>query len=345
MKPFLESSRRSRLHRLRKLAKVAIYAYGMGDAHLELIKYGENIIYRVDLPSVNKASSESSPYFPNRYVLRIHAMGDQEAIASEFTWLMALSQEAGLTVPAPVPTPDGRLLVTINTPGIPNGRVVSLMRWLEGRRIHRDFHPQHLSALGKAVAAMHNFSAGWKPPAGFARPVWDWDSLLGGSFFNHPLDELLHSLPTNIQEPFQQISSDIRQTMDSLGKGVDAFGLIHADLYPENVLFKGREAYLIDFEDCGYGCWMWDIAVALCSWAWGDDWEHMRDAFREGYDLVRVLPEAQWDQLDLFVATQFATIVIWSTEFLALDPKRVAEYVPWRNDNAEKLIRYFDRQR
>jgi Ser/Thr protein kinase RdoA (MazF antagonist) len=81
--------------------------------------------------------------------------------------------------------------------------------------------------------------------------------------------------------------------------------------------------------------------VALCQWAWKEDWERMRDAFREGYARVRILPEAQWAQLDLFVATQFATMVLWASAFLKHDPRRVAEYEPWRNDNGNKLLGYF----
>jgi hypothetical protein len=88
---------------------------------------------------------------------------------------------------------------------------------------------------------------------------------------------------------------------------------------------------------------MWDIAVALCQWAWGTEWERMRDAFREGYTQYRILPEVHWDKLDLFVATQFATMVLWSSEFLKHDPKRVAEYEPWRNNNVNKLLDYFNR--
>ena len=88
---------------------------------------------------------------------------------------------------------------------------------------------------------------------------------------------------------------------------------------------------------------MWDIAVALCHWAWGADWERMRDAFQEGYSQNGTLPEAQWSQLDLFVATQFATMVLWASAFLKHDPKRVEEYELWRNDTGNKLLGYFNR--
>jgi Ser/Thr protein kinase RdoA (MazF antagonist) len=325
------------------LAKEALKAYGMDDARLNFIQYFENIIYRVDTKAAITNSRMGEPYTPGRYLLRIHAMGDMEAIASELTWLDALSQEAGLSVPAPVPTADGKLLTSIITPGIPNGRVVSLMRWLDGRSIRNGLRPKHLTALGRAVAQMHSFSEGWHPPSEFTRPDWDWEAQLGGCMFDHPLEELVESMPVKSREPFQVISREAKQVMQALGKDSDAYGLIHADLYPENVLYKAGNAYPIDFEDCGFGYWMWDNAVALCQWAWGEDWKRMRNAFREGYSQIRSLPETQWAQLDLFVATQFATMLLWASEFLKHDPKRVAEYTPWRDDSGNKLLSYFNR--
>jgi Ser/Thr protein kinase RdoA (MazF antagonist) len=217
------------------------------------------------------------------------------------------------------------------------------MRWLDGRKLHKGIRPEHLTALGQVVAEMHTFSSGWKPPAGFTRPYWDWDSQLGGSMFRHPMEQITASIPPKFREPFEFISKEAKQLMESIGKGPDAFGMIHSDLYPENVLFKGGRAFPIDFEDCGYGLWMWDIAIALCTWAWGNDWEQMRDSFWEGYSQIHKLPMRQWEQIDLFVATQFATMVLWSSALLMNDPKRVAEYVPWREDNGNRLLGYFNR--
>lgn len=321
---------------------MALEAYGLAGARLKFIQYTENIIYRVDLPGRDSHLDSLNPYIENRYLLRIHAMGDAAAIGSELTWLAALEQ-AGLPVPAPVRTPDGELLTTISTPGMPNGRVVSLMHWLDGRRYRKGLEPKHLTALGRVVAQLHNFSAGWKTPAEFSRPVWDWDSQMGGSMFRHPMEQVVDSIPSKYRQPFQVISQEAKLVMGSLGKDTDAFGLIHADLYPENVLFKAGRALPIDFDDCGYGYWMWDIAVALCEWAWGKEWEPMRDAFLGGYTQIRTLPASQWSQLDLFVAIQFATMVLWSSALFLNDPKRSAEYIPWREDNGVRLLGYFER--
>jgi len=313
------------------------------DATLTFVQYFENIIYRVDLPGSEASSGGDSPYHSNRYLLRIHAMGDEQAIASELTWLTALNQEAGLPVPAPIKTIDGQILTKIVTPGIPQGRVVSMMCWLNGRNLKNGLKPQHLRALGRVVAQMHNFSADWQPPAGFSRPQWNWESQLGGSMFRHSFDDVIATIPAKFLQSFMVISNDAQQTMNEFGNSSDAYGLIHSDLYPENVLFKAGKAYPIDFEDCGFGYWMWDISIALCKWAWTSEWECMRDAFRDGYAEFRTLPEAQWSKLDLFIATQFATMVLWSSALLMNDPKRQAEYVPWREDNGNKLLGYFNR--
>lgn len=343
MKAYRDLTRRGRLHRLRKLAESALAAYGPTGGSLSFIQYTANIIYRVDELGAGRIKDYSSPYHSNRYVMRIHAMDDAEAIESELNWLYALNREAGLSVPAPVLTTDGKLLTNVVTRGVPNGRIVSLLRWMDGQRLNQGLCPKHLTALGQMVAQLHTFSADWRPPTGFTRPEWDWDSQLGGSMFDYSREELIAFMPSKFQEPFQAVSQEAKRTMESLGKGRDAYGLIHADLYPENVLFRAGKAFPIDFEDCGYGYWMWDIAVALCHWAWGDDWEYRRDAFRDGYAHVRTLPDSQWRLLDLFIATQFATMVLWASAFLKDDPQRAAEHEPWRDENGNKLLLYFKR--
>lgn len=58
--------------------------------------------------------------------------------------------------------------------------------------------------------------------------------------------------------------------------------------------------------------------MALCEWARGEHRERMRDAFYNGYARLRTLLQVQWSLLDLFVATQFATVVLWSSPSLRL---------------------------
>ncbi len=338
---FRDLSRRERLHCFRQLAKHALRLYDLEGAELYFLQYGENVIYRVDLPDESSQILKDTPCVPNRCLLRLHAWNEPAYIDSEMTWLDALANSAGLPVQTPLRTLDGEFLAKVSSPDLPQGRWVTLLGWLDGRKLDKRLGPSHLGALGRVVAQLHNFSAAWQPPDGFTRPKWDWDAQLGGSLFERNRDELVKSMPLKFQAPFITLSSDAQQAMTRLGEGSDAFGLIHADLYPENILYKAGQAFPIDFEDCGYSWWIWDIAVALCTWAWEENWEEMRDAFYEGYAAVRTLPEEQWRHLELFIAAQYGTMLLWASAFLANDPARAAEYVPWRDDSGQRLLQYF----
>lgn len=344
MKPYNELTRLGQLRRIRQLAEAALDAYGLRGARLTFVQYTANIIYRVDVPSPGPNANGPGFYVPNRYLLRVLYTNHWEGVKGEMTWLAALSREAGIPVPEPVPTLEGELLIRIATPGMPEERIVSLMRWIDGQRLTNGFRPDHFRAWGRAVARVHEFSAGWQPPEGFERPVWDWEGQLGGRYFDCSIEDLVASMPQHLQGPFEIVSQETREVMEGLGKGPDVYGLIHADTFPENVLFKDGDAYLIDFEDCGFGYWLWDVAVALCLWPWTEEWTWRRDAFLDGYSQVRTLPESQLRHLDLFMAAQYATMVLWASLFIRNDPARRAEHEAWRDEDGARLLRYFERR-
>jgi Ser/Thr protein kinase RdoA (MazF antagonist) len=342
VKPYDELTRLGQLRRIRQLAGAALDAYGLRGARLTFLRYFANITYRVDVPGPVPLQDSSSPYLPNRYLLRVLLSNHWEYAKGEMTWLRALSREAALPVPEPVPTPTGELLTRITTPGVPGGRIVSLMRWVDGRRRTTKLRPRHFRAWGRLVARLHAFAAGWQPPEGFERFVWDWEGLLGGRGFGHTVEELVGSMPEHLQEPFQMVSSETRTVMESLGRGPDAYGIVHGDMYPDNVLFKAGEVFPIDFEDCGFGYWLWDIAVALSQQPWTESWYRQRDAFLEGYAQIHMLPESQLGHLDLFMAADYATGVLWASSFIQDDPARRAEHEAWRDENGVMLLRYLE---
>jgi Ser/Thr protein kinase RdoA (MazF antagonist) len=191
---------------------------------------------------------------------------------------------------------------------------------------------------------MHKFSAGWQPPGIFSRFTWDWEGLFGknGELCNYPTKELVFSLPKKYRDPFIVVSQEIQKVMNDFGKGTDAYGLIHADLYPDNILFKAGEPRIIDFEDCGFGYWMYDIGVALAQWAWTDKWLMIRDAFIEGYSEIRNLDQDQLRYLDLFIAAQYAVMVLWGAMFIRNDPAMRVEHEKWLQKEGARLLCYYE---
>jgi len=342
MKPYHELTRLGQLRRLRKLAETALSAYGLEGAKLTFQHYEGNAIFRVDAPGTPMATNEDL-FVPNRYNLRLLSMNDPEATAGELIWLAALRDEAGLPVPEPVPSLNGKLLTTFSTPGVPQGKVVSLMRWVDGQQLSvKSLTRQHVCAWGKLVGRLHNFAAAWTPPAGYKRFHWDWDGILGNGVLEEPVDQLIAAMPRKYRELFEIISAETRKTMDMLGKEPEVYGMVHIDMYLENVLFKNGEPRVIDFEDCGFGYYLYDLGIIFSQWMWQPTMGWFRPVFLESYNEIRTLSDEQIKYIDLFIGTRFADFTLWGTAFITHDPGRAKEHTAWRDESGEKLRRYFD---
>src|SRR6188472_1199940 len=115
------------LARMRRLARSALAAYGLQDARLRLLQHEHNTTFRVDEGG-------------ERFVLRITRTGvhTPATVAAEMAWLHALREDAGLSVPEPVPAHDGALTV------VTGGRVCALLRWIPGRFVAGGLQPGHM---------------------------------------------------------------------------------------------------------------------------------------------------------------------------------------------------------
>ena len=343
MKPYRNLTRLGRLRRMRRLAEKALERYGMAGARLVFLQYEGNVVFRVDVPKSGPSKRGIQPRPAGRYVLRIHTSRNIEGIASELTWLAALRHEGGLPVPEPMLTQDGELLTTMSTPGDTRDWHVSLMHWVRGRRLGEGISPGHARAWGEALGRLHKFAAGWRPPEDFTRMYLGWSGLYGqDGGLRYPAEELVAWMPPRYREAFHTVTSKVRRVMNDLGEGPDAFGIVHGDMYLENVLFRAGDAYIIDFDDCGFGYWMYDIGVALSQWPWTEEWHRIRDALLDGYTQARSLPEAQLAYLDLFMAAQYAVLTLWGTAFVKSNPGMRIEHEEWRNRGGDNLLRYLD---
>lgn len=329
MKPLKELTYLSQVKRLRRVAECALEQYGLTDARLKLIFHGENNTYRVYLPDSNQQENPDSPYAANRLLLRIHGESYQtvEAIHSEMLWLDALRRDTDLAVPEPLLTTDGRLVAQIKTPEVPQPRICTVLRWLNGRMHEHSPRAAYMQALGKMIAQLHNHATQWTPPKNFKRGRWDVDGLFGDSYRLRAVDpqEIWARVPQPHRRIYEQVVTRTKCAMQELGDGAHVFGLTHADLMPENVLYAGGEARPIDFDDCGYGYFISDIAVALSRWRFRDDWIILRDALLAGYTKHRPLPQEQLAYLDLFIAARDVSIALWAISMTSRSPRFLKE--------------------
>ena len=140
------------------------------------------------------------------------------------------------------------------------------------------------------MARLHNHAGQWRVPPGFVRIRWDWETFFGDTMVYGEInaadvwDLLRMTCGGGLTRGCPDGTRD-----DATGRRHREVGLIHADLHLGNALFWRDDVRVIDFDDCGFGYWLYDIAVALWELRHRNDYEQFRAALIEGYTQHRSL--------------------------------------------------------
>jgi Ser/Thr protein kinase RdoA (MazF antagonist) len=231
-------------------ARATLAAWGCGpDAAVSLLQVSENATFLVDDPG------------QGRSVLRVHRLGYHSvaAIESELGWLDAL-RGAGVRTPRVLPARDGRRVVTAVDPCGGASRNCVRFEFLPGAEPPAD--AAHFAALGELTARMHAHARTWARPAGFTRFAWDLDAAFGNSpRWGH----WRHGPGVGPGEAaiLCRAEETVTRRLAAYGAGPQRFGLIHADLRLANLLTSDGQTAVIDFDDCGTGWYLYDLAAAV----------------------------------------------------------------------------------
>ena len=206
---------------------------------------------------------------------------------SELAWAQALREQAGLCTPVPLPATDGRTVVDLAGPG----GVRHLVRFaaVPGREPAPDALGEHAGRLGAIAATMHTHATGWCPPAGFTRFRWDLPAILGSKpRWGRWQDGI--GVGRDEAHVLGRAADLVSDRLLDYGCGPDRFGLVHADMRLANLIVDGDRIAVIDFDDCGYSWFLFDLAATLSFVeddprvpSWCQDW-------LAGYARVRPLP-------------------------------------------------------
>lgn len=303
-------------------AAKAAAVWGFESPRITLAAARENVVYRLDAGEI--------------YALRMHRVGyrSAEELRHELAWIGAMA-EAGLPVPRPVALPSGALVTEVE------GQLVSVVTWLGGAPLGapgemknvRD-RPGFCRKLGEAMAALHEACDAWPPAKGFARPAWDRAGLLGdaplwGRFWEHP--DFNAAERDLLMAAREQADKDLAALEGALD-----YGLIHADLVGQNVMWDGVNVGLIDFDDGGYGFRVFELATFLLRYMDEPDYPELRVALCEGYG-VRAAIDPQ--ELHLFLMLRAFTYPGWFMD--RSDEPNTAARAARANATALKLAQAF----
>jgi Ser/Thr protein kinase RdoA (MazF antagonist) len=319
---FASLSRREQLGRLRRLGQEALARYGLAGAQLRLQRHEHNTTFRVDTSC-------------GTFLLRINRLGlhTPDVIASEMAWLGALRRDTDLGVPEPVAAEDGSFVVVASHPGVPEPHTCVLLRWLDGRFVDRRLAPVHLTRVGALAGQLQQHGARWMPPSGFLRPRVDALTSQGkaASLARSPAAAVSGDHPTqedadrSLQLVEELVSVEdaalfvralevVWSTTRKLVEAQGAFGLIHGDLHYENVLYRGGEACAIDFDDCGWGFHLYDVAVTLSELEGRPRYDELHNALLEAYEQRCPLPEDHATHLRALFLLRRMQMLLWVLE-------------------------------
>ncbi|OAP40825.1 homoserine kinase [Sinorhizobium glycinis] len=193
-----------------------------------------------------------------------------------FLGLMHHLAERGLSCPLPLPRADGALLGTLS------GRPAAVISFLEGMWLRKP-EAQHCREVGRALASMHEAAEGFPLKRANALSVGGWRPLWRNS--EARADEVQDGLK-------EEIAAELAYLEEHWPRSLPA-GVIHADLFPDNVFFLGdRLSGLIDFYFACNDFLAYDIAVCLNSWCFEKNGSYNITkgmALLSGYESVRQL--------------------------------------------------------
>lgn len=330
------ANRNRKLAQHRELATAALEQYCLAGAELTLLSDADNTVFRVDVPGAE--SFNRHPYLGKvggrRFVLRV-STGHQAATRSELVWLAALLRDTDLNVPEPVPTRDGSLVAAPSTPHS-DGASVVLLRWVDGQALDSVLDAERLVKAGRYMAELHNHSESFAPPSGFQRPRWDRNRLFGANSVLH-MPGASRYFSSYELKLFEAAAERVSRTMQRLGEDREVFGLIHADLHNRSYLFHGDEVGAIDFSGCGWGYYLYDIAITMSELKSREDYPALHAAFLRGYREVRPLSEQHEGLINTFMVARrmdlVNNILSWEDPFL----------LPWVPRFLEKSIEVLNR--
>jgi Ser/Thr protein kinase RdoA (MazF antagonist) len=182
----------------------------------------------------------------------------------------------------------------------------------------------HYKELGEIAARTHIHSIGWTRPDGFERLTWDFDAVFGaaptwGDWRDGP------EMTDDIRTVLEQVEQTVEIRLANFGKGAERFGLIHADMRLANLLTDGAGTRLIDFDDCGFGWYLYDFATAISFIEDDPAVPAMKQAWVNGYRKARNLSEQDAREIDTFIMLRRMALLAWiGSHIEAPEPQELA---------------------
>ena len=214
----------------------------------------------------------------------------------EVNYLLSIStylSSNGVPTPSPIPFSNGEFMV------VKNDLAWTLLPFIEGAWLE----PNHSSlySLGRIQASLHLVI----PPVNLKDKYSMGNSLFDKLFSiadkRNEWSDFLHMLKSE--------STILKQNIGELPRGI-----IHGDLFPDNILGTNDTVNsILDFEEVCYDILAFDLVMTFvgCGWENGEPVVERWEALLEGYQSVRMLSHEEMDSLSDLHRLATLSIAAW----------------------------------
>lgn len=238
-----------------------------------------------------------------------------------FVGLMDHLFKQGINCPKPVRDKFGEALGTLS------GRPAAIVTFLDGLSISHPT-PGHCEVLGQAVANMHLAGQNFDIPRANALSLTDWRPLYLQSA--EKIDTIQPGLGALIEDELDYLEKHWPASLP--------VGIIHADLFPDNVFFlQGELSGFIDFYFSCNDMLAYDVAVCINAWCFDESNKFVSEKaerFLAGYQNIRKFSDEEKDAFPTLIrgsAIRFLLTRVYDwlniPESAVVVPKDPIEYI------------------
>lgn len=242
----------------------------------------------------------------------------------------------GIHCPRPLASVDGAFVQRLKH------KPAALTSFLEGSSVNgASATSKQTRQVGQALAQLHAAGIDFNLQRPNALGIDGWQTLYEKT--GDALTRFNPDLPRSVADELAYLRAHWPQDLPR--------GLIHADLFPDNVFFdEGKLSGLIDFYFSCTDVWMYDLAVTLNAWCFDDanHWQKDKaDALLEGYENVRSIATDERQALPILLrgaALRFlltrahdAIFTVEGAQVVAKDPMEYAAKLRFHQSNAYEV--------
>jgi len=264
--------------------------------------------------SENKIFLINDPARSENYVARVNSgrlvYHTQEMIDSEMAWLQAIRSDTDVTVPAVLSDNNGTIVHQLHLPLSDTTRFMAVYSFLPGVEPPEGHLDSGFRQLGEVTAQLNLHTRSWEIPEGFQRPTWTAEAILDDTYgWGHWKDGVC--VDSDVLSLLIRAETTILHRAEQFPRDRSNFGLIHADLRLANVLVDGDNTAIIDFDDCGFGWYIYELAAALSFLEERPDIQNLIKSWHAGYRKLSEISSDLIEEIPTFLLLRRLKLLGW----------------------------------